>query len=462
MKKVIALLSISALLLGGCKKFLDVNKDPNNPTDVQPSLLLSPIEMNISDNIAGGFSALLIHNYLQNIAPNQANPGIANYQLFNADVNGDWTMYYVTCLNNLKILNQKAEATESWNYAAVAKILSAYVLGNATDLWGDIPYSKAFDKNNFLVAYDSQEEIYKTIQSLLNNALVDISKNAGVKPGSDDYFYKGDMVAWRKLAYSLKARYFMHLTKAPGYTAAVQSDSALAALQNGMTANTDDWKFTYEGNASTENIWYYTFLPVTTYVLNETIVETLKGRLDPRLSKMVKPAVNSGTYVGRRVGTPPSGSLLNYSYLGDFYGAAASSNYIFNNSEAIFLKAEAVFRKSGFAAAQPIYVSGINSHLHKLGIDTTSVAALAYVASRPLTAVNGIQRIIEEKAVANFLNLETFNDWRRTGFPALTKVDGALSDIPRRLLYPESETQSNEQAQQAGVTLTSRVWWDVQ
>ncbi|UYQ94313.1 SusD/RagB family nutrient-binding outer membrane lipoprotein [Chitinophaga horti] len=462
MKKVISIISLSALLLGGCKKFLDVNKDPNNPTDVQESLLLAPIEMNISDNIAGGFGALLVQNYLQNIAPNQANPGIANYQLFSVDVNGDWTMYYVNCLNNLKILNQKAESENHWNYAAIAKILSAYVLGNATDLWGDIPYSQAFNRNSFLVPYDKQEDIYKSIQSLLNNAIADISKGDALKPKGDDYYYKGNMDAWRKVAYSLKARYFMHLTKAPGYTAAVQADSALLALQNGMTANADDWKFVYEGAASTENIWYYTFLPVTTYVLNETIIETLKGRNDPRLPVIAKPAVLSGNYVGRRVGTLPAGNLAAYSYLNNFYGAAASSNYIYNYSEAVFLKAEAVLLKSGFAAAQPVYRHGINSHLFKLGIDTTSVAATTYVNSRALTAGNALQRIMEEKAVANFLNLETFNDWRRTGFPALTPVDGALSAIPRRLLYPESELQSNEQPQQSGVTLTSRVWWDVQ
>lgn len=461
MKKVIALLSISALLLGGCKKYLDINQDPNNPTDVQESLLLAPIELNISDNVAGGFSALIIQNYLQNIAANQGNPGIGNYQLFSADLNGEWTMHYVTCLNNLKILNEKAESDGNWNYAAIAKILTAYTLGNATDLWGDVPYSKAFDKNNFLVPYDSQEEIYKTIQLLLNNAVANIAQNAAKKPAGDDYFFNGDMAAWRKAAYSLKARYFIHLTKAPGYTASVQADSALAALQNGMTANTDDWKFTYEGGASTENIWYYTFLPVTTYVLNETFVEGLKTRNDPRLPLMVKRAVNTNLYTGRRIGTLPNGSLLNYSYLGDFYGAAASSNYIFNNSEAQFIKAEAVYIKSGFAAAQPVYTSAIKSHLSKLGIDTLSAAALTYVASRPLTAGNAIQRIMEEKAVANFLNLETFNDWRRTGFPALTKVDGALSEIPRRLLYPESELQSNEQPQQSA-TLTTRVWWDVQ
>ncbi len=218
-QSLLIILIIGALFTTGCKKFLDVNKDPNNPTDVQESLLLAPIEQNISDNVQGGNASINIQNYLQNIASNQPNPGLWNYQSFNADFDGDWNSFYVVCLNNLKILNEKAEGKESWNYAAIAKVLTAYTLGTATDYWGDIPYSKGFDKTNYLVAYDSQEEIYNTIQTLLSNAITDIDKNSSITPGTDDYFYNGDMAAWRKVAWSLKARYFIHLTKAPGHSA---------------------------------------------------------------------------------------------------------------------------------------------------------------------------------------------------------------------------------------------------
>jgi hypothetical protein len=78
-----------------------------------------------------------------------------------------------------------------------------------------------------------------------------------------------------------------------------------------------------------------------------------------------------------------------------------------------------------------------------------------------LTAGNAIQRIMEEKSVANFFNIENFSDWRRTGYPAITKSNGALSDIPRRLLYPQSEILTNTQPQQSA-KLTDRLWWDVQ
>jgi hypothetical protein len=55
MKKYLYIISFFGLsLAGGCKKFIDVNKDPNNPTDVQESLLLAPLEVNISHIVSAG------------------------------------------------------------------------------------------------------------------------------------------------------------------------------------------------------------------------------------------------------------------------------------------------------------------------------------------------------------------------------------------------------------------------
>jgi hypothetical protein len=98
--------------------------------------------------------------------------------------------------------------------------------------------------------------------------------------------------------------------------------------------------------------------------------------------------------------------------------------------------------------------------MSKLGVADADVTT--YLGKRgTLTAANAEQRIIEEKYISNFLNLEIFNDWRRTGYPTLVKVPNALSDIPRRLLYPEVEIISNPQPQETA-KLTDRVWWDAQ
>jgi hypothetical protein len=464
-RSIIYILAI-LLLNSGCKKFIDVNQDPNRPIDVQEALILAPVEISIAHSImsgSGGFAPQLSQHYMQTIALNQPVPNEGTYLLNNGNLDGDWSNIYVTNMNNLRNMNSKAEAAGNYNYAGIAKILTAFCLGTATDWWGDVPYSEAFQGSaKFTPKYDAQEDVYNTMQTLIDNGIADIGKAEGKIPGGDDYFYGGDMDKWKRFAYSLKARYYLHLTKAPGHTAQAQADLALQALQNGMQSNDDDLKFSYPGDAGLENQWFWVFDPVSTLILSAEFVDTLKIRNDPRLSYMVAPATETNLYTGRQIGTTGIGSLEEYSRPSAFYRGAGASTYIFTYSEALFLKAEALLRTSGYAAAQPVYKAAMESHFTKLGVDLNSTGAKSYFAARgTLTAENSLQRIIEEKFIANFLNMETWNDWRRTGYPAITKVPNASSDIPRRLLYPQSELTSNPQPQQSA-RLTDRVWWDAQ
>lgn len=464
MKKLIIIVTAMITLFGtGCKKFIDVNDNPNNPTDVQESLILAPVELAISTSLYGGYASVLSLHYTQAVCLNQTLPNDGTYFLVNAQMDGDWSNLYTTCLNNLKNLNAKAESKESYNYSAIAKILTAYSLGIGTDFWGDMPYSQALQGASvFTPLYDKQEDIYNTIQSLLDAGIAEIAKNSAKYPGADDYFYGGDMEKWKKLAYTLKARYYMHLTKAPGHTAAAQADLALQALTNGMESNDDDLKFTYTGAAGNENIWYLTFSPGATLVLSSNIVDSLKSRNDPRLTVLVSPAASPdpqfGPYHGREIGTQDIGSLESYSIPGPLYSDAGAYNYIVNYSEALALKAEATLIKSGYEAAQPVYEDMIQSHMEKTGV--AAAAAEQYIASRKLTATNALQRIMEEKSIADFLSVENYTDWRRTGFPLLSPVPNALlGSIPRRLLYPQVEKIANPQSQQSA-QLTDRLWWD--
>ncbi|WP_428329448.1 SusD/RagB family nutrient-binding outer membrane lipoprotein [Mucilaginibacter sp.] len=460
MKKVyIILLSCILVSVTGCKKFIDVNKNPNQPIDVAEAQILAPVELAIASNLyAGGGVAVNVQEYMQVAALNQVAPNAGTYLMYNTDMDGDWTNLYVTCLNNLVTLNQKAVADGKTNYSGVAKILTAYCLGTGTDLWGDIPYSNAFKGTAVLTpAYDSQKTIYADIQTLLDGGIADIAKNSTVTPGGDDLIYGGNMSKWTKLAYTLKARYYMHLTKAPGYTAAAQAQLALTALNNAMASNDDDFKMAYSGAAGGENPWQQDFISASTVVLGDTFVNGFTTRSDPRLTVMVAPATATGLYTGLGQGLTTIGSLENYSRPGDFYGATGAYNYIVNYSEVLFLKAEATLITSGYTSAQPIYQSAIQSHMAKLGISTTS--ANSYIASRALTSSNAEQLIIEEKNLANFLSLENFNDYRRTGYPVLPAVPGALLAVPRRVLYPEVEIISNPQPQQSA-TLSDRLWWD--
>jgi len=464
MKRIYFVIAVLYLVsLTSCKKYLDVNTDPNRPVDVKESLILPPVQMLISQNInASGDASLsiILQQYLQVIALNQVAPNQGTYLMYSVDMDGDWNNVYVRTLNNLNILNVKASGNGNSKYAAIAKILTAYCLGYATDAWGDIPYSQAFKgTENPKPAYDSQQQVYTQIQQLLDQAIEDANKNAGTSPGADDFMYAGDMSKWKKLAYTLKARYYMHLSKAPGAAAATQAQLALTALNSGMQSNADDCKIAFSGAAGAENPWQQNFLPASTLVLANTFVEGFKTRNDPRLSKMIAPAVQTGLFTGREIGLNDIGSLQSYSIPAAFYAGANANNYLVNYTEALFLKAEATHVISGAAAAQPIYQDGVRKHMEKVGVATADINS--YLAARgTLNSTNALRLIMEEKAISNFLNAENFTDWRRTGFPTITKVKNALTDIPRRVLYPNSEITANPQPQQKAKT-TDRLWWDV-
>jgi hypothetical protein len=67
---------------------------------------------------------------------------------------------------------------------------------------------------------------------------------------------------------------------------------------------------------------------------------------------------------------------------------------------------------------------------------------------------------MEEKSIANFLSIENYNDWRRTGFPVLPPVPNPfIPYVPLRFPYPLAEVISNKQPQQT-LTTADPVWWD--
>lgn len=463
MKKYFIIGFTALVAMSGCKKFIDVNNDPNRPINVQESLILPAVETAISHSLFAGTNAIQVQHFVQAVALNQPVPNTGTYQVINAESDGDWATVYSTILNNLKSMIDKATADGSYAYSGIGKVLFAYTAATATDFWGDIPMSESLKgADNFIPSYDSQESVYTFVQQYLDEGIADLAKESKKQPGSDDFFYSGDLDKWKKLAYTLKARYYMHLTKAPGHTAAEQATLALSALANGMTSTDDALVFSYPGSAGNENPWYLTFLPGSTLVLSEHLVETLKDRSDPRLPVLVAPAEATGLYTGRPIGQNDLGSLEDYSIVAPFYGSANSYNYIVNYEEALFLRAEATFIKSGSVAAMPFYQEAIKTNLEKLGLSLTSANVVAFLTARgTLSDANAMQLIMEEKSTADFLNLENWTDWRRTGYPAVVKVPNALTDIPRRFLYPQSELISNPQSVQTA-KMTDRLWWDGQ
>ena len=479
--KALSILFAGVLLAGtGCKKFLDVNKDPNNPLTVSESLILPDVELTTSTQIVGGYNANVTSYWMQQLSLNQPSPGIETYLMLPNDDDNTWSFYlYPNVFQNLNVMITEAEGAGHNQYVAIGKTLFAFNMAITTDLWGSVPFSQALQPTAIpKPKYDKQEDIYKGIQSMLDSALYYIGQPASkIAPGSDDVVFNGDMDAWKKFIYSLKARFYLRLTKAPGYTASAQADLALTALANGFASNSDNATVAYSGSSQAENPWYEGTLPgAGGVVMNKQFIDGLVARNDPRLPILATKG-SGGTYAGRQSGADValSPNYKVFSVPNTFYGGflplvastapqpgTAASVYLMTYSELLFIQAEATFYKSGAAAAQPIYEAAIAAHMDMLGVSGTDKAT--YIASKTLlNASNAIQEIIDEKYVADFLSIETFNDWRRTGFPSLTIAQNAyLSGIPRRWPYTFTEVLTNPQPEQSGVTMLDRVWWDAQ
>jgi hypothetical protein len=465
----------------GCKKYLDVNKDPNNPTDVPENLLLPPLITDIGVTIAGGsFSvqntsgvALINSYWMQQLSLNQPLPQYESYKFTTGDAEYAWGELYINIMQNLKRLKDNAAANENHSYGVIGKVLTAYALGVTTDMWGDVPYTQAFEGNK--PVYDKQEDIYKLIQSMLDSAIAENQLPAGkLKPGADDFLYGGNMAKWVKFAYALKARHHIHLTKAPGHTATAQADLALAALQNAFTGTSDEATLDiFSEDAGKQSPWFKnTELGAGGVVLGATLVNFLVANNDPRLPIIANKG-SQNTYLGRVSTSAVVPDVTIYSTLGDYYGGSnpngttAGANApiaLLSYSELEFIKAEATFYKSGAAAAQPIYQQAIKNNMAKLGLDINSAAVTNYIAARgTLTAANALQRIMEEKAIANLLSVEIFTDWRRTGFPAISIVanpEAGITTIPRKYQYSQQEISTNPQPENSNAKITDRVWWD--
>ena len=468
MKKYIRytfLLAISALSFAGCKKFLNINTDPNDPLSVPEVVTVPAVEVTLSTTVVGGFPATTLNYWMQQLSLNQALPTVENYFIQPTDVNNTWNFsIYPNILENLKIMIGQAESAKHNQYAAIGFALSAYSWAITTDLWGDIPYSQALQLPAITKpVYDPQQSIYGHIQTLLDSALYYIGQTPSViAPSTDDYIYNGDMTAWTKWIHMMKARYYLRLSNAPGRTASVQADSALTEVALAFGSNSDNALVPYPTQDGSP--WYENTQPAAGgVVLAKNFIDMLQGNNDPRLPILTTKAISgtdSGIYIGR-----PSGVATVYNSPNDFsqvntaYAGINAPLYLATYSEQLFIQAEATFITTGAAAADPIYRAAITAHMDMVGVKDSLINV--YLATKPtLTGGTGLQQIITEKYVADFLSLETFNDWRRTGYPTLTPAQNSIiPTIPRRWPYDTDELLANPQPQDS-VTIASRVWWD--
>ncbi|MCB9285371.1 MAG: SusD/RagB family nutrient-binding outer membrane lipoprotein [Lewinellaceae bacterium] len=447
MKNIFKIFAVSLALVAGSCNFIDpeLNVDPNNPLDVSMNLLLPQTETSIAYVLGGDLNRYTSMWTQHHSGVERQSASYEVYQVKENDVNNAWGNIYAGALQDLKIIMAKATETESPHYRGVARVLTAFMVGNVVDLWNDIPYSDALKGAEQLKpTYDSGSSVYDQIQAMLRDAKVDLGTAASsFTPGSDDLVYGGDLDKWIALANTLLARNYLHVG---------DYSSALNAINDGAIADNGGNAMVDFGNGPTEqNPWYQFEDQRGDVVMGKFFIDLLVSINDPRLPYFATKD-QAGGYSGAAAGVPNT----TVSRFGPYYGSADSPVPFATYAETKFIEAEAAFPTNKSAAADA-YNAGIAASLDQLGIDDAAFLAQEAADQNSIT----LEKIMTHKYIACYTTLETFTDWRRTGIPALQPAAGT-TQIARRFPYPGDERLYNNAnwSPYSSVTVFDKVFWD--
>ena len=232
----------------GCKKFLDVNKNLNDPTAVPVSLLLSNCERNISNNLAlgsglGSVMSVYTHQTTGRVAADRYGSGSAG-----------WDGLY-SAITNLNVIIKQGTAETRYAYAGIAKILKAYTFSILVDVYGDVPFSE-YDKFVDGITqpkFDLGKDIYPQLLTMIDEGIADINNPApnASKPGADDYIYKGDLTKWKKAANTIKLKLYTQVRRVQNVTAAVTA--LLATPANLINSQAESFMMPYGPFGTTDD-----------------------------------------------------------------------------------------------------------------------------------------------------------------------------------------------------------------
>ncbi len=471
-----------------CKDFFDVN-DPSNVVsekDYSLDLLMPSAEY---------YTVMLQFDKAYSIG--QVQQHIASYfdhgidQHYESSVSGAWALYYTKALYVLKKMATLADEKDAVHFKGAVNILKALTLGMTTDLYGDMPYFEASEGSDILQPkVDSQQDLYNEIQSLLDLAITQLNAtdNSGLENLNGDGIYNGDLGKWTRLAYTLKARYAMHLIKKN--TPVVAAQEALTDLQNGFTSNADDFQLSF--NEKQKNPWHTSVVLASntgniSVLFSEQLVNYMNSSIyptaayDPRIYDYIDnggAATFDGAQNGNEGNTQAGTNANTLFNANSYYFQQNSPLVLVSYAEALFLKAEAEFLVNGgnatsvggTQAAYDAYKMGIEANMNKIGI--ASGLRDAYLADPAIDVTPAnlkLQHIMVQKYIALLLNPEVFTDMRRYDFstdvyPGLALPANQDPNMNgqwfKRAIYPVSELSKNPNLVVTAQPVFVPVWWE--
>ncbi len=510
---------LGLILLGSCKKgFLDVNTDPNSPSDatITSDLLLpsAMLKTGVFTTASGRGTLPTFARWCGVWSPSAdfAAGEESKYLRQLNTSNGTWFSIYDQN-NEFKSIEEKSKKNGETFYQGIALIMQSLNYQMGVDMFNDMPYSEANNANILAPKYDKGEVIYLDLLKKIDEGInliksADATKNLNIENADILKSAKASLntpanrkLKWAKFGNTLKLRILIHMSQLPNISTIASTEIAKintegsGYLSAGETIGVNPGYITAKPNS----FWAsYIFdqagnAPNTFNRANNFSLNTMKALNDERYKYFYKPVMGTnGTlpthWVGIDYALVNSDPTKRASVTSDIGGASSPSgsttglgkgatmdSWIILATESLFLQAEAKARSWNVAGnAQTLYQDAVTESYSWLGIPNGAALSATYLAqsdskiSFGSTLADNLRAIAWQKYFAFNGNslLEIWNDYRRLDIitiPLSTDPGRGNSVIPFRLPYPQTEYDFNSgNANSAGGKniQTDKIFWD--
>ena len=412
--------------------------DPNSTPEAIIDNLLTASQVNIF-NFSENHLARTISIWMQQMAgTDRQYKSLGLYSFEENDYSASWQSVYINGgLKDLREIQRMANdlGVKGNRYKAMSQFMEAYLIGMAASLWGNIAYSEVLNESIDNPILDDQESVYLKVQSLLDSVIINLESDTTLIP-INDMFYNGDIEKWRKAAYSLKARYYMHWVELDEYNC----EAAITNAKKGISSLDGTLQSLHGTQSSEENMWYQFSEDRAGYmVAGANLINLLNSNNDPRLNIYFEEN-DAGSIVGAGI----NGTAQGKSYLNSEYFGKAAAIEILSFEENLLIQSECYYLLNNEIEAKEMLDSARIAAEEKWGFEYGSLALPSLFG----TAL--FNKIKEEKYISLFLNIELWNDYKRNCYPDVKYKKSEDDDgnpiyefPPGRIYYPEDERITN-------------------
>lgn len=481
--KSILLLAVSfSIFQSSCKKFDDINTNPNSPSSTTPSLLATNLILNIT-SAPGNKTFMLPALTSKHVAWGELPQGEQYNNYGSSSFSG------VAVLTNVQKMIDLAPALDKGAYTGLGLFIKAYKLYYASISVGDIPYSEALKGEQGIVKpkYDTQKDVMIQVLKDLESSSKAFSTG---KDFGGDPVLNGSVKAWRKVVNSFRLKVLISLSIKQNDPDLKIKETFANILQNEpiLTSNSDNLQLVYSDKANQLYPFNSSINKFTSYAMvSTTVIDSLKKYNDYRLFYYAAPSVykvqsesKQPDDVDAYQGIDPSSPFTDvaskynskkYSQLNLRYTGYAPGEPLvrIGYAEQNFIISEAIVR--GWVPggnAKNYYEEGIKSSMnftvaftpddvkyHSGKRITSSYISGTYLINPNVAFSTASQRQLQQIGVQKYLMYfmqypyDAYYDYRRTGFPDLP-VNAATSTnpfdknkIPLRYTYGGEEYNYN-------------------